>query len=87
MSTESITIVENDTICTDDSIISRIFNDFFSNAVKNLNIVTNNDLVNNNVNDLDPINRAIVKYEHHPSILKIKEVFGNHDKFSFVHCA
>ena len=32
MSTESITIVENDTICTDDSIISRIFNDFFSNT-------------------------------------------------------
>ena len=39
-----------------------------------------------NVDDLDPIKRAILKYEHHPSILKIKEVFGNQDKFSFDHC-
>ena len=51
-----------------------------------MNIVTNTDVVNDNINDPDPINRAIVKYEHHPSILKIKEIFGNKGKFSFVHC-
>ena len=46
-----------------------------------LNIVQNSDVVN----DLDPANRAIVKYEHHYSILIIKEVFINKEKFSFVH--
>ena len=86
LSTESITIVEKGTIYTDDSDVSQIFSHFFSNAVKNLNIVTNTDVVNNNINDPDPINRAIMKYEHHPSILKIKEIFGNQGKFSFVHC-
>ena len=86
LSTDSITIVENDTICTNDSNVAQIFNEFFSNAVINLNIVANSDVINDNVDDLDPIKRAIVKYEHHPSILKIKEVFGNQDKFSFDHC-
>ena len=44
-------------------------------------------MINYNVSDPDLINRAILKYEHHPSILKIKEAFGNQDIFSFVHCS
>ena len=85
-STASITIVENGTICSDDGNVSQIFNDFFSNAVKNLNIITNNDVITDNFHVLDPVQRAILKYEHHPSILKIKEAFGNGEKFSLVHC-
>ena len=87
ISAESITIVENDTIYNNDSDVSQIFNQFFSNVVKNLNILPNDDVINDNVNDPDIINRAILKYQHHPSILKIKEVFGNQDTFSFVHCS
>ena len=87
MSSESITIIENDTICTNDSNISQIFSNFFSNVVTNLNIVTKHDVINDNVSDPDPINRAIKKYDNHPSILKIKEVYGNQDKFSLVHCS
>ena len=87
ISAESITIVENDTIYNNDSDVSQIFNQFFSNVVKNLNILPKDDVINDNVNDLGIINRAILKYEHHPSILKIKEVFGNQDTFSFVHCS
>ena len=79
MSAESITIVENDTIYNNGSDVSQIFNQFFSNVVKNLNILPKDDVINDNVNDLDIIN--------HPSILKIKEVFGNQDIFSFVHCS
>ena len=84
---ESITLVENDTIYNNDSNVAQIFNQFFSNVVKNLNILPKDDVINDNVNDPDLINRAILKYEHHPSILKIKETFGNKDTFSFVHCS
>ena len=87
MSMESITLVENDTIYNNDSNVSQIFNQFFSNVVKNLNILPKDDVINDNVNDPDLINRAILKYEHHPSILKIKETFGNKETFSFVHCS
>ena len=59
----------------------------FSNIVKNLNILPKDDVISDNVNDPDLINRAILKYEHHLSILKIKETFGNNDTFSFVHCS
>ena len=85
-STASITIVENGTICSDDSNVAQIFNDFFSNVVKNLNIITNSDVVTDNLKGLDPVHRAILKYEHHPSVLKIKEAFGNSEKFSLEHC-
>ena len=63
--------------------MSEILNNFFSNAVKNLNIQVNIDHINETVSELDPVGRAIKKYEHHPSILKIKEIFGNQDIFSF----
>ena len=83
MSAVNITLVEKNTICGNDCQVSEILNEFFSNAVKNLNIETNSDLLNDNVYELDPVKRAIIKYEHHPSIIKIKEIFGNKDKFSF----
>ena len=35
--------------------MSEILNDFFSNAVKNLNIKTNTDFLNDNVFELDPV--------------------------------
>ena len=81
--------MENKVIVSDDETISEIFNDFFSNAVKNLNIepyelfsfdkyflgvVSEND---------DLINTAIKKYEDHPSILKINETVSFTDRFSF----
>ena len=37
-STNNITLVENNEIISDDNVAAEIFNDFFSNAVKNLNI-------------------------------------------------
>ena len=86
MSNENITLVENNNIYGDDKRVSEIFNEFFSNAVKNLNIMQNRDLLNENIYELDPINRAIIRYMRHPSILKIKECFANPDAFSFSEC-
>ena len=83
MSTENITLVENNIICGNDGQVSEILNEFFSNAVKNLNIEINSDYLNENVYELDPIRSAIIKYEHHPSILKIKEKFGSQDQDTF----
>ena len=83
MSTENIMLVENNKICGDDGEVSEILNNFFSNAVKSLNIQVNSDHLNEHVSELDPVRNAIKKYEHHPSIVKIKEIFGNKDIFSF----
>ena len=63
--------------------MSQLFNDFFSNAVQNLNI-DESHFMNVNVNENDPILRAIYKYEQHPSITKIK-VVGDDTPFGLSH--
>ena len=77
VSTNSITLIENNIIIYDDTTITEIFNEFFRNAVKNLKIepyelFSVDEYFLNGVDD--PIFRAIRKYENHPSILKINEI-------------
>ena len=38
MSTDDITLIENNNIISDDKDVAEVFNSFFINAVKNLNI-------------------------------------------------
>ena len=78
----NIALSDNKEIHEDSSKVSQLFNDFFSNAVQNLNIDESN-FANVSINENDPILRAIYKYEQHPSITKIKEVVGDDTHFSF----
>ena len=80
----SIALSEQDEIIEDSSKLSQLFNDLLSNAVLNLNIEENN-FTNMNINEDDPILRAIYKYEQHPSIIKIKNVVGNDTHSSLSH--
>ena len=89
ITTDKITLIENNLIVSDDKNVAEIFNNFFSNAVKNLNIdyyehfsfdryFLCKDIENN-----DPILKAIEKYENHPSIQKINEINNKKECFSF----
>ena len=89
ISTENITLIENNVIVTEDEKVANIFNSCFSNAVKNLNIEYNEHcsfdkyfLCKETENE-DFILRAIDKFERHPSILKIKEMMDKNSNFSF----
>ena len=90
VSTDNIILVENNKIINDDVAISELFNDFFSNAVKNLNVEPSDlfsfdqNLFIEDVNDNDPILKSIRKYESHPSIVKIKKNFSDPANFSFI---
>ena len=70
---ESITLIENEDICRDDGNVAQIFNTFFSNVVNNLNIDRNDGIMNANIDEPDPVLKAIKKYHKHPSILKLNE--------------
>ena len=88
ISSDNITLVENDTIISDPVILAETFGNFFSNAVKNLNIDMHKEIYSNchrsnQKNDTDTIFKIIRKYENHPSILKIKESFPDKTEFSF----
>ena len=74
---ENIIIIEGDTIYQDDTEVTKCFDEYFSNAVKNLNIEVNEDNLNLISHISDPIMHAIKKYENLPSIVKIKEVMEN----------
>ena len=79
---ESITLVENDSIVSDDNEVANIFNEDFSNLVEDLNLNIPENLVNDYEKGEDPISSAILKYQTHSSITAIKTIHLL-NKFSF----
>ena len=88
-SADSITLIENNKIVSDDKEVADIFNTFFGNAVKMLNIESyehfsfDEYFLRTDTENEDPIKRAIEKYADHPSIKKIKEKIPIVSPFSF----
>ena len=82
ISTEKITLVENEEVVDSDEKASEIFNTFFTNAVSNLNIAKYDacDPLAENIDD--PTISAIVKYRNHPSVVAIQQKV-NSTPFSF----
>ena len=68
---------------TEDAKVAEIFNSYFGNAVKNLNIQPFESTEENIGFTDDPIQGIIKKYERHPSILKIKSYVSDNVSFSF----
>ena len=69
---EKITIIDDNKVITSDIGLCNVFNDFFKNAVNNLNINDNRLLLNNENGIIDPIEGIISKFKDHPSIRDIK---------------
>ena len=53
--------------------IAEELNNFFKNAIASLNIHENKYIVENIENINDPVDKAIKKFEFHPSILLMKK--------------
>ena len=72
MSSEKITLVENDDILENDKRTATVFNNFFSNIITNLGIpqYIEEEPISQNIDD--PLMKAIVQYRNHPSIAAIK---------------
>ena len=71
-------------IITEDEEVAETLNKFFQNAVKKLDIEENRFLLDEVEEGNDPIEMAIAKYAHHPSILTIRDKIGeNAIPFSF----
>ena len=82
-SKESISLINKDGLITKNEDLTKTFN-VFSSIVKKLDIEHVPDDESNLPNVEDPILKAIVKYENHPSILRIKNYMKEKDLyFSF----
>ena len=67
-----------------DSEIAEQLNEFFKNAVSTLGITENSFIINKEYENIsDPVQRAIVKFESHPSISLIKNKITNGNNFKF----
>ena len=80
-----ITIIENETVTSDKKEVAEMLNNYFIDAVENLEIekfnLDHSDIDFQNIDEkLDDI---IKKYQLHPSILKIKENVKVDTKFNF----
>ena len=66
-------MVDNDEIVSDDTAVAEKFNYFFKNAVNKLDISENKLLLKDvNQNIIDRVEKAIDKFQIHPSILSIR---------------
>ena len=65
---ERIMLIENEKVVSDETELVKIFNEYFSNIVSNLDIQRPPNITLHH----DPVLNAIKKFENHPSILEIK---------------
>ena len=74
---------ENNEIIADSIKCAEIMNNFFRDAVVNLDI--DRRLYTNNVEKIyDRISKSIIKYKNHPSIVKINEYIIIDSYFNFI---
>ena len=85
VSTDSITLIEDNVMVSDDAKLSEIFNEFFGTAVKSLNIPPYEPCLENITPSDDPVQNIIGKYKDHPSILKISSALSLQIFFSMMH--
>ena len=81
---EKIILYDNNEIHDDDIKVANIFNEYFGNAVTDLNI-PDIPIISTTKNMNDPLLQVIKKYDNHTSILKIKELHRDKMTFSFTH--
>ena len=80
---ERISLSENGKIVKTEKETAEVFNNFFGNIVKNLNISQYSDFDPIIEKVKDPTLKAILKYEKHPSILAIRTKCNRNGAFSF----
>ena len=76
-----ITLFENGEVLSEETKVTDTFNEFFSSLVKALKIENDNNLLTDDIEETDPVLKAIKKYKTHPSILRTKSFF-KHPKVS-----
>ena len=78
-----INLVENDEILSTDREIAEAFNNYYSNAVKSLNLQCDFEHLSDVSDEIDPIERAIKEFKNHPSIISVNKNIPKTTNFEF----
>ena len=69
---QKMTLVENESIVSDDDAIAETMNTFFSDVIAKLEIKeVDTEMVPDNIKE--KVERAVFKFKKHPSVIKIKD--------------
>ena len=82
---EKITLIENGKILSNDEEVAECFNEYFINITDGMGIDPSLKEVYENMTVNEMVVRAVKKYEHHPSIKRIKAINQGTKKFRFSH--
>ena len=83
VSNEKVTLIEDNNIVENDEKTATVFNNFFSNIIKNLGVPQYNEIDPVSQNLDNTLMKAIMKYRCYPSIIAIKEKCNSNFSFSF----
>ena len=78
-----INLVENDEILSTDKEIVEAFNNYYSNAVKSLNLQWDSEHLTDVSDETDPIERAIKKFKNHPCVINKNQNIPKSTNFEF----
>ena len=77
------TVVQGDKIIKSNKEFAKVFNEFFSNVVINLNILQFNQIGRTSEIISDLVTKAIVRYRTHSSVTTVKENCTSKSNFNF----
>ena len=83
VSSEKVTLIDDDDLITDEQKVANTLNDFFSSIVTSLNLPEshNADPLSDNINH--SILKAVVKWRNHPRVFAITAVHENQERLTF----
>ena len=82
-SNSKITLIENDTIISNDKEVAETLNNYFVSITDSLGLTENSEVILRTEGVSDLIDRAIIKYSSHPSIKKIRSLAQSDNFFKF----
>ena len=78
-----VVLLENDKILRDDNEVAKESHSYFNSIISSLGIRENKYTIQKNITSSEPIDKAIMKFHFHPSILFIKSKINTNNSFSF----
>ena len=82
---KKITLIENAKVLSNDEEVAECFNEYFINITDGMGIDPSLKELYENMTVDEMVVRAVKKYEHHPSIKRIKAINQSTEKFKFSH--
>ena len=78
-----VVLLEKDKFLRDDNAVAKEFHSYFNSIVNSLGITENKYSIQKNIPSSKPIDKTIMKFQFHPSVLLIKSKINTSNKFSF----